>query len=169
MKPVEAREFVIPFIGLSLGVHHFKYDLTPAFFDDYPEQEFREPHLQVALSVEKKSNNTIDLFFSLQGKLKVDCDRTLKEFDLAVEAERRVLVKFADEYDNEDDEILFLPHGAYEIDVRHYIYELSVLSVPSKRLFPGLEEETDIYSTEIENESEPDPRWNGLKSLNSED
>ncbi len=169
MKPVEAREFVIPFIGFSLGVHHFKYEIASAFFDDYPEQEFRDPRMTVSLSLEKKSNNTMDLLFSLEGKVEVDCDRTLKEFELAVEAERRLVVKFADEYDNEDDEILFLTHGAYELDVRHYVYELAVLSVPSKRLFPGLEEETELYSTEIENDSEPDPRWNGLMNLNSED
>jgi len=61
VKPVEAREFVIPFIGFSLGVHHFKYEIASAFFDDYPEQEFRDPRMTVSLSLEKKSNNTMDL------------------------------------------------------------------------------------------------------------
>jgi len=169
VKALEAREFVIPFTGLSLGVHHFEYAFLSTFFDDYPEQDFREPQMTVAISLEKKSNNTIDVFFSLKGYVIVNCDRTDKEFKLAVEAERRLLVKFADEYDDEDDEILFLTHGAYELDCRQYVYELAVLSVPTKRLLPGLEDETELYSTEIENKGEPDPRWNGLKNLNSED
>ena len=72
-----------------------------------------------------------------------------------------------------------LPHGAYEINIQQYIYELIVLSVPIKRIHPGVEDGTlssDILEKlkelspklddeQKEDNKEIDPRWNTLKKL----
>ena len=71
-----------------------------------------------------------------------------------------------------------LPHGAYEINIQQYIYELIVLAVPIKRIHPGVEDGTlnsDILdklkelSPELSNKNKEnkdiDPRWNTLKNL----
>ena len=36
------------------------------------------------------------------------------------------MVKFGDEYNDENDDILIVPHGEYEINIAQYIYELIV-------------------------------------------
>jgi hypothetical protein len=39
----KSKEYLIPFIGLKLGKHHFEYQISNAFFEifDYDEYEFR--------------------------------------------------------------------------------------------------------------------------------
>ena len=41
---------------------------------------------------------------------------------------------FANENNEDNEAILIIPHGAYEINVAQYIYELIVLAVPQKRI-----------------------------------
>jgi uncharacterized metal-binding protein YceD (DUF177 family) len=88
------------------------------------------------------------------------------------------LVKFGDAFNNENEELLILPHGEHQIDITQYVYELIVLSVPQKRVHPGVKEGTlknealeqlSVNSVkevkeEIKEEN-TDPRWDKLKQL----
>jgi uncharacterized metal-binding protein YceD (DUF177 family) len=89
-----------------------------------------------------------------------------------------LVVKFGDAYNDDNEDILIVPHGEYEINVAQYIYELIVLAVPAKRIHPGVEDGTlqsDILSkleelspgedNETKSPEEIDPRWNNLKKL----
>ena len=53
-----------------------------------------------------------------------------------------LVVKFGSEFNNEDDEILIIPHGEYKINIAQYIFELIILSLPAKRIHPGVLEGT---------------------------
>jgi len=89
------------------------------------------------------------------------------------------LLTWGDEFNDEDTDILILPHGAYELNIQQYIYELIVLAVPIKRIHPGVKDGTlnsDILKkleelspkVDLEKEvkeDEIDPRWNTLKKL----
>jgi len=87
-------------------------------------------------------------------------------------------VNFGDEYNDENENILIIPHGEYEINVAQYIYELIILAMPIKRIHPGIEdgslkseilEKLEALSPknleEKEESEEIDPRWNTLKKL----
>jgi uncharacterized metal-binding protein YceD (DUF177 family) len=87
-----------------------------------------------------------------------------------------LLIKFGEEYNDEDDEILIIPHGEHQINVAQYIYEMLVLAVPQKRVHPGvldgslksetLERLKELQPKEVkENKKEIDPRWDALKKL----
>ena len=92
------------------------------------------------------------------------------------------MVKFGQEYNDEIDDILILPHGEYEVNIAQYIYETLVLAMPTKRVHPGVEdgtlksdildklEELSIKDNQEEEEQEPqpkeiDPRWDKLKDF----
>jgi uncharacterized metal-binding protein YceD (DUF177 family) len=87
------------------------------------------------------------------------------------------VIKFGDEYNDEDEDLLIIPHGEFEVNVQQYIYELIVLSLPIKRVHPGVEdgtlksdvldklEELSIDKKEKNKEDEIDPRWDKLKNL----
>ena len=73
---------------------------------------------------------------------------------------------------------MIIPHGEYKINVAHHIYELIVLSVPQKRLHPGVKDGTlnseilkkleDLSPKSLENKNsnnDIDPRWDSLKKL----
>jgi uncharacterized metal-binding protein YceD (DUF177 family) len=43
------------------------------------------------------------------------------------------VVKFGEAYDDQNPELLILPHGSYEVDLSQYLYELAVLSIPLRK------------------------------------
>ena len=175
MKPL--KEFTIPFVGLKLGKHDFEYKIEKSFFEYFEYDEFNDVNVEVHLILEKKST-LLELNFKISGFVNVNCDVTNEPYNQQITNEFDLVVKFGDEYNDEDTDILIIPHGTYEISVQQFIYELIVLAVPIKRIHPGVEDGTldsDILekleelSPKLkdvkEKEEETDPRWNTLKKL----
>jgi uncharacterized metal-binding protein YceD (DUF177 family) len=99
-------------------------------------------------------------------------------FDLPVKGKIKVVVQFGEEFNNDNEELLILPHGEHQIDVKQYIYEMIVLSVPLKKTHPGIKDGTlktpaldKLNELTVKNqkqsikEEEIDPRWEELKKL----
>lgn len=170
------KEFLIPFAGLKLGKHQFDFEIKKTFFDDFGFDEFNDVNIKVDLVLEKK-NTMLELTFKSKGTVNVPCDLTNEDFDLPVKGRLELIVKFGEEYNDENDELLILPHGEFQVDVSQYIYEMIVLSVPSKRVHPGIKDGT--VAPEIleklnelapkeehkEEDKDTDPRWDSLKKL----
>ena len=175
MKPL--KEFTIPFVGLKIGKHHFEYKIEQAFFKYFEYEEFNNSNVDVNLILDKKTT-LLELNFKISGFVNVNCDLTNQPYNQPIKNEFDLVVKFGDEYNDEFEDILIVPHGTHEINVQQYIYELIVLSVPIKRIHPGvkdgtldsdilkkLEELSPKIKEEKETEEEIDPRWNTLKKL----
>jgi uncharacterized metal-binding protein YceD (DUF177 family) len=171
------KEYIIQFVGLKLGKHHFDYQIDKKFFEHFEYDEFNDVNVKVDLFFEKKTT-LLELQFKVTGTANVNCDTSNEPYDQEIEGEFNLVVKFGDEYNDENEAILIVPHGEYEINVAHYIYELIILSMPVKRIHPGIEDGTlqsEILerleelspkgSEEKEQTEEIDPRWNTLKKL----
>lgn len=175
MKPL--KEYTIQFVGLKLGKHHFEYQIDNKFFEHFEYDEFNDVDISVDLLFEKKST-LLELHFIVKGKVNVNCDTTNEPYDQKVRGTFDLVVKFGEEYNDENEDILIISHGDYEINVAQYIYELIILSMPTKRVHPGIADGTlqsDILEKleelspkgleEKEKTEEIDPRWNTLKKL----
>lgn len=175
MKPL--KEYTIQFVGLKLGKHHFEYQIDNKFFEHFEYEDFNDVHINVDLLFEKKST-LLELSFNIKGFVNVNCDTTDEPYDQKVDGDLNLVVKFGDEFNDENEEILIIPHGEYEINVAQYIYELIILSMPTKRVHPGIADGTlhsDILEKleelspkgleEKEKTEDIDPRWNTLKKL----
>ncbi|HTG67024.1 MAG TPA: DUF177 domain-containing protein [Flavobacterium sp.] len=172
------KEFLIPFVGLKLGKHHFEYQISNAFFENFEYDEFQNSDIKVAVVLEKKSN-MLELSFKHKGTVNVPCDLTGEDFDLPIKGKMKLIVRFGEVFNNDNEELLILPFGEFEIDISQYIYEMIVLSVPQKRVHPGVKDgslktETLDKLNELkvkkedkkENKEENiDPRWDKLKQL----
>ena len=171
----ELKAYDIQFVGLKQGHHRFDYEIGKSFFEYYDFDEFNDVDIEVELGLEKKSN-FLELEFSIKGSVNVNCDLTNEPYDQSLDNRLFLVVKFGEEYNDDDEEILILPHGSYELNVAQYIYELIVLSVPSKRVHPGVIDGT--LKSELldklkelspegmnKNKEEIDPRWNTLRKL----
>ncbi len=172
--------FTIPFVGLKPGKHEFDYQIDKEFFEHFEYDEFHDSNVKVDLLFDKKPT-MMELTFKASGMVNVDCDLTSEPYDQPVEGEMIMVVKFGDEFNDDNEELLILPHGEYQLNVAQYIYELIVLSVPLKRVHPGvldgslesevlekLEELSPKEPKDIEESEkgeEIDPRWNKLKNL----
>ncbi|RAR49823.1 uncharacterized metal-binding protein YceD (DUF177 family) [Flavobacterium lacus] len=172
-----SNEYLIPFIGLKQGKHQFDYQIDKTFFDRFEYDEFESCNVKVDVVLEKKST-MLELHFKHKGTVHVPCDLTGEPFDLPIKGKINVVVQFGDAFNNENEELLILPHGEHQVDVSQYIYEMIVLSIPLKRIHPGVKDGT-LKSEAIEKlqaltvkakkeetkSEETDPRWDQLKKL----
>lgn len=164
-------EFRIPFVGLKEGKHQFDFQIDKKFFDAFEYDEFEKVDFKVGLELNKKTT-LLELNFVVNGTVEVQCDITGEEFNLEVEGNFPLIVKFGEKYNDENEDLLILPHEAYQVEVQQYIYELIVLSVPQKRVKPNVSvEKAEIKSfkkeTNIKEDKnkQVDPRWDQLKQL----
>ena len=174
----DLKEFDISFIGLKEGNHQFEYLIENKFFDFFKYDEFNNSNVNVVLSFLKKTT-MFELSFQISGWVEVACDVTNELFHQQINAEMDLIVKFGEEYNDENEELLIIPHSEFKINVAQYIYEAIVLNVPLKRIHPGVEDGTlksDVLEKlkeleikdldeeiEEDNIKEIDPRWSKLK------
>src|SRR6478672_8333651 len=135
------NEYLIPFIGLKIGKHQFDYQINKKFFDAYEYHEFEDCDIKVHIVLEKKST-MLELSFQHKGTVHVPCDLTNEMFDLPIKGKIKLVVQFGEEFNNDNEELLILPHGEHQIDLSQYIYEMIVLSIPQKRVHPGVKDGT---------------------------
>ena len=164
------RDFDIAFTGLKLGEHRFDYQLDNKFFSLFDFDEFLDADLRVEVVLIKKENS-LDWHFRITGTVNVPCDVTNKPFDLPLQNSMELVVKFGEEYDDSRDEILIIPASEHKLNIAQFLYEMSVLAMPLKRLSEEgqrIQEEQELQSEETEKndeEGEIDPRWDKLKDL----
>ncbi|WP_281238623.1 YceD family protein [Flavobacterium praedii] len=177
----KTKEYVIPFVGLKLGKHKFEYQINNAFFEIFDYNEFQNSDIRVSVVLDKKSN-LLEIDFKHKGTVNVPCDLTSEDFDLPVKGKLKLIVRFGDTYNNDNEELLIVPFGEFEIDISQYIYEMIVLSIPLRRVHPGIKdgslktealtklkelaiEEQKKEKKEEKKEENIDPRWDKLKQL----
>lgn len=155
----------------------FEYQIGKTFFDAYNFDDFFDANINIALTLDKK-NTLLNLSFKALGTINVTCDVSGETFDQEIEAALKLIVKFGEEYNDENEEILILPYSEFQLNVGQYIYEMIVLSVPSKRIHPkvldgSMESEAlkrleQLRVKEQKPTENVDPRWDKLKSLITE-
>jgi len=177
----DLKDFDISFIGLKDGMHQFEYEIDNEFFDFFNYDEFYHSKVEVVLSFLKKPT-MFELSFKCNGWVDVDCDLTGEQFHQPIATTMNLIVKFGDEYNDENEELVIIPHADYKINVSQFIYEAIVLAVPIKRIHPGVGDGTlqsevldklrEIEIKDIEEEQQEintdkdiDPRWDKLKNI----
>lgn len=171
------KEYLIPFVGLKIGRHQFDYQIDNTFFKNFDYNEFNDVSVKVDIVLEKKST-MLELDFKHKGTVNVPCDVSGEEFDLPIKGKLKLLVKFGDAFNDENEELLVLPHGEFQVNVAQYIYESIILSVPLRRIHPGVKDGSlsDVIQKleslspkenkkEEQQNNDIDPRWENLKKL----
>ena len=165
--------YLIKFSGLKEGTHLFNYELGNKFFKNFDYYDFLDAKLFAKLELEKQST-LLNLKFSFNGEIEVQCDVSMESFDLKLETEHAVVVKFKDDIISTDDKVIFMPAGSHSIDVSHLIYESIILAVPQKKVHPGIEngslkseivEKLEELRPKKNFNEKTDPRWDKLKDL----
>ncbi|AFL80629.1 putative metal-binding protein, possibly nucleic-acid binding protein [Aequorivita sublithincola DSM 14238] len=175
----DLKEFTIPFVGLKLGKHQFNFELKKAFFEHFEYDEFNDAAINLDVLLEKMST-LLEFTLTYNGTVNVACDTTNEPFDQEVDGEYKFVVKFGDEYNDENEDLLILSHGSYEVNIQQYIFESIVLAMPSRKVHPGVKDGTlksdildkleELSPKDLDEQSEPeddntDPRWDSLKKL----
>lgn len=166
------KEYLIQFVGLKIGKHQFDYQIDNTFFEHFEFDEYNTSNVKVDVLLEKKTT-MLELTIKHKGIVNVPCDLTNEDFDLPIKGKINLIVKFGKTFNDDNEELLILPHGEFEFNIAQYIYESIILSVPTKRVHPGvkdgslhskaLEVLNDLAPSEIKEEEkkDTDPR-NGM-------
>ena len=168
------KEFSSPFSGLKQGKHRFEFKVDNTFFDSFGYREFNNADVGLSLVLNRMST-MLELELEAQGTVNVDCDLTSEPYEQPIEGHMELVVKFGEAYNDEDDEILILPHGEHQINIAQLAYEMLVLAVPQKRVHPGVADGTlksealkrleELQPKETRKDDKTDPRWDALKNL----
>src|SRR5690606_25370751 len=134
---MQHKEFIIPFSGLKQGKHEFRFNIHNAFFESFEYNEFNGADIVIDVTLNKMST-MMELEMKAQGTVNVNCDLTNEPYDKKINADLELVIKFGDEYNDENDEILIIPHAEFQVNIAQYIYEMLVLSVPLKKVHPGV-------------------------------
>ena len=164
-------DFVIPFMGLSLGNHTFDFEVNNAFFEHFEYSEIKKGRVSVEVILERQERMLI-FGFKIQGSVEVTCDRCLDVFDHPVSGREQLIVKFGHERLEESDDVLMIPHTDYQIDLAPLIYEYINLLLPIRHVHPmnengeyACDPEVTKFITETPEHENTDPRWEVLKGL----
>ncbi|GHC44067.1 YceD family protein [Ulvibacter litoralis] len=176
----EMKEFTIPFVGLKLGEHRFDFEIKKPFFEHFEYDEFNDANINLDVLLDKKTT-LLEFTLSYTGTVNVNCDTTNEPYNQGVSGEYHFIVKFGDVFNNENEDLLILPHGSYEVNIQQYIYESIILGLPSRRIHPGVLDGTlksDILdkleelspngsntNKDATKGETTDPRWDTLKKL----
>jgi uncharacterized metal-binding protein YceD (DUF177 family) len=173
----DLKQFNIPYVGLKEKSHLFEYQIDNTFFEAFNFDEYFDATINVQITLDKKST-MLNLLFTATGTVNLTCDVSGERFDQEINATLPLLVKFGEEYNDDNEEILILPYSEFQINVAQYIYEMIVLSVPSKRVHPkvldgtmeseALKKLEKLRVKEEKSTDSVDPRWDKLKSLITE-
>lgn len=169
-------QYIIPFGGLSVGIHDFTFEVNDTFFKTIENSEISTASIDVEAKLTKQ-NNLLQMHFSIYGTVGMDCDRCLKNFDFPIETEENLVIKHGDPGESTD-EILVIPEGQEEVDVSQYLYEYITLALPARRVPCEIDsdefecdQETlnklEALATKIEKkEEEPNnPMWEQLNKI----
>jgi uncharacterized metal-binding protein YceD (DUF177 family) len=172
-------------------VRTHEYLLENKFFIDIDGQEVQKGKVNVTLKVEHKISS-FQLSFHIAGVVYVSCDRCLDDMEIAIDTNSRLIVKLGKEYAEESDEVLVISEDDGTLNLAWFLYEFVALAIPMKHVHPpgkcnktmtsklkkhstkrSDEEDMDDFGEDEEmlsandepETSEPDPRWDALKTL----
>ncbi|MCX6309998.1 MAG: DUF177 domain-containing protein [Bacteroidia bacterium] len=127
----------IPLKTLSIGDHTFDYTLDTEYFKDIDSQEVQKGNVKAKVLVRNNGSN-YELTFTLEGIVKVPCDRCLDDMELPIAHSGKLIVKFGTTYAEEGDDIIIIPEVEGEINIAWFLYEFVALSIPIKHIHaPG--------------------------------
>lgn len=172
--------FKINIIGLTLGEHQFDYHLDDTFFEPYPlHEDIKGVNCTIDL-VLKKSSYQIVATLNIKGTLRLECDRSLEEFDYEINEQPEIFFKYGEKDEEIDDTLYHITSTLESLEFEDIFYQSIAVLIPMKKIHPQYIEEDDfdedveevlIYSSQDDDETEEnndicDSRWEALKKLN---
>lgn len=147
------------------------------------EQDVSVPAAELTLGVEaagpfrvrvgfRRSHHMVEANLHVLGGLRLVCDRSLDDFDMAVDSRYTVLFKddSVDEVEDDQTAIRRLNVSGNEIDLRRDVRDTILLNIPIRKLHPRfLDDEGNErpFESPYLGEPAPDPRWDALNVLKS--
>jgi uncharacterized metal-binding protein YceD (DUF177 family) len=165
------KQYIVKFAGLPVGTHEFEFEINGTFFEQFADSEITKADIKVVIIL-LKQNNVMQMEFEINGTVNLSCDRCLIDYDFPVEATEKLMVKFGNP-DDSNDEIIVVNESDGGADVSHYLFEYITLALPSRRVPCEIDEDFECdYETlaklndnTVQEEEKTNPVWDKLNKL----
>jgi len=121
--------------GLKEGSHLYDFKIDSDFFASFEKSEIHEASLEVVVNLVKRSSH-LEMKIVISGTVSLTCDRCLELYAQEIITEDKVLIKFGDQWEEADDEVIVMPDGENEIILDQLFYEFAHLGLPLKKIHP---------------------------------
>lgn len=142
------KKYTIAHKSLSVGKHHFDFEVNDKFFSAFEGSEVKSGHADVSIDIEKSSGG-LSLQIEIDGEVTVECDRCLEDCTLDVDYDAALLIRFSESVKEYDGEVMWLSQGETEINLAQYIYESIYLSLPYQKVHPMGEDGKPLCNPEM--------------------
>lgn len=125
--------YTIAYKGLKSGSYEFDFQVDDSLFEAYDRVEIKGGRCNAHVAL-KRSETMLELNVTIAGEVICECDRCLEECPIEVDYEGDLVVKFSDEIDDYDGEVMWISPSEDFLDLTQYIYESIVLTLPYRRV-----------------------------------
>ena len=171
---MKSKEYIIEFTKLRKGENEFTFIINDKFLADFEGEHAIYSNAEVKLIL-FKTENMYDLSFDLTGTIRMNCDVCLDDFDLLLNNNFHLIMKISEVENYSDDEIIYIKPNTLEYDLKQYLYESVLVSLPIKKVCSlgnkecnseVLKKIEELKTNTNEDQSdETDPRWDNLKGI----
>ena len=188
--------FKLPLKSIGVGTHEFEYHLDKQFFVNMESSDIHDADLNVALTVQY-NGDIYNLDFHITGEVVLICDRCLDDLRFPIDATYHIVVKYGEDYNDDNDEVLEIPETDNTLNVAYMIKDTVELAIPVKHVHPlgkcnrqmsamlkkhratsgdddaelenELIDEIDNIDAQSSAAGNSDPRWDALRKLSDDD
>lgn len=165
-------QFEVHISNLKPGINEFEFEINEIFFSEFPENSVKLGTGKCEVQIDQKAN-LLAINFQIDVEAELTCDRSLEKFLFPINIAKNLIVKFGDQNEEIEEDMVVISWGERTINLAQYIYEYIVVAIPMKKIHPKYTTENEsefdeiIYRSESENKNDSvDPRWGALKNLN---
>ena len=158
--------------------------------------DIHDADLNVALTVQY-NGDIYNLDFHITGEVVLICDRCLDDLRFPIDATYHIVVKYGEDYNDDNDEVLEIPETDNTLNVAYMIKDTVELAIPMKHVHPlgkcnrqmsamlkkhratsgdddaelenELIDEIDNIDAQSSAAGNSDPRWDALRKLSDDD
>lgn len=171
------RELVLSLPGLPNGVTKIKTTVSTDFFKQFEQSPIAIASYDVKVLFDKKPGMYImDVYAT--GWHEATCDRCLVEIQMPSEVRSRYFFNQKNTGLEEDEDVFTLEEGTVDLDLRPFVYESIILSLPLINVY-GCDEDDPppcdknileiLRKKSIDESNSTDSAWDALKDINFED
>ena len=179
MKMKALKSYDIKFTGLKNGKHRYKFHLDREFFEHFDNDDFESCDIDIVIEL-NKSDRFLEFNIHNSGTVNVPCDISGEMFDQKIEGDLDFIVKFGETYNDDREDLIYIPYHSHFFNIAQQIYESVVLSVPVKRIHPDIAsgkkiagnakyiinyDDNNTQPGQNSEKKEIDPRWAALKKI----
>lgn len=161
-------EYIIPHRGLKEGFHEFDFRVGAHFLSHFKDDIIQSAEIKVHVQLD---NRPAFLHFDIHmaGWAEVPCDRCLSACQVQLNATEQLVVKWNEESESEDSNLLIIPEIQSEFDLAPVLYEQLKLNIPIRTIHEderNCDQDTlSRFKALNKTSTTTDPRWEQLKNI----